>query len=91
MRLDEGAWVSDDIYITNKEGIAVHNVHGVLYLTGRKDDYAEATFYRNTWSVGDTVHVSIGINESVHDIQKNSMEIKRSDEGSCYHTWKFKN
>lgn len=89
MRVDEGAFVSDDFYITNKKGVELHNVHGVLYLTGSKDDHAEATFYRNTWAVEDCVHVSLGIIESVERIQKVTMKVD-TNEGWWYGTWNIR-
>ena len=80
---------TDDFYITNEKGVDLHNVHGILYITGMNDEHAKATFFRNTWSVGNTIQVSHK-NEPMFYILKVSMEIK-ANEGRCRRTFEFPN
>ena len=84
--LDEGAFISDDIYFTNSAGKDLTEVHFTMTLTGENGVSKKFTRYWASWHLGDKQHISLSLSESVVKIQR--IDISGTcDQGSITDSW----
>jgi hypothetical protein len=87
--LDRGAWWHD-VYLTNKSGENLHEVKVTLTLTGEKGEPRSEERYYAQWSAGQTLKVSLSVENSPINVQKISLS-GSCTEGRINSTWTSNN